>query len=94
MWAPPYRMMDRNKEKKTLCAYVSLACSLAFDLRLDRADGNEYPCRETNPAFAYSYPIKPKLSGPGRTYEERRAALACYAISVRYIYHPYSASDL
>lgn len=73
-------MMDRNKEKKTLCLFSNIASSLVFDLRLDRADGGEYPCKETNAAFAYSYPIKSKLPPPMRTNEERRAVMGCYCV--------------
>ncbi|KAH7176843.1 hypothetical protein EDB81DRAFT_875635 [Dactylonectria macrodidyma] len=73
-------MMDRNREKRTLCVFSNIAASLVFDLRLDRSDGLEYPCKETNAAFAYSYPIKEKLPAPRRTNEERRAVLACFCI--------------
>ncbi|KAH7127862.1 hypothetical protein B0J13DRAFT_564629 [Dactylonectria estremocensis] len=74
-------MMDRNREKRTLCVFSNIAASLVFDLRLDRSDGLEYPCKETNAAFAYSYPIKQMLPAPRRTNEERRAVLACFCIS-------------
>ncbi|CAG9946107.1 unnamed protein product [Clonostachys rosea f. rosea IK726] len=73
-------MMDHNREKKTLCLFSNIACSLVFDLRLDRTAGQEYPCKETSAAFAYSFPVKSRAPAPKRTNQERRTVLACFCI--------------
>ncbi|KAH7329423.1 hypothetical protein B0I35DRAFT_420188 [Stachybotrys elegans] len=72
--------LDHNTSKKSLCTVASLATSLVFDLRLDRAT-QESTCRETNSSMAYCFPIKQPILPPlKRSRDGMRAALACYCV--------------
>jgi hypothetical protein len=69
----------RHRHQKVLCTYASMVASLAFHLRLDRF-GRWNPCKETDSIAAYSNPRKVPSAPVQRTYEERRAVIACFCV--------------